>query len=324
MFDSILFVQLGSPASAHPKDVEQYLVDFLGDPHTLGNPPFFWKWLLKGIIAPRRAEKSAVKYREMILNSGLGEMPLIVHTRNFAQGISASIGAKIPVRFAFEFGSSPLIPEALQELSDLGCKNVRIVPLFPQRSLVTTVAVHDLTFAALRKFPNLKGEFIDGFARNPVWLESILQRILSIWDKKSAVVLSFHGTPEKWLKNGDPYLSECSAEWEWLCRKLKDVVPEARVLMSFQSRLGPVKWLGPYVSDVVQELGREGADVLVVCPSFTADNLETLHEIDVELRKKFLDAGGKNFVRVPCLNEDADWIRAFSQEIIRPDFGRNP
>lgn len=324
MFDSILFVQLGSPASALPEDVEQYLIDFLGDPHTLGNPPFFWKWLLKGIIAPRRAEKSAAKYLEMIEASGFSEMPLIVHTRNFAKGISAAVGPKIPVRFAFEFGSKPSIFEALQELSDLGCENVRIVPLFPQRSLVTTVAVHDLTFAALKKFPNLRGEFIDGFAMNSVWLEALLQKILSLWDKKSPVVLSFHGTPEKWIKNGDPYLGECTAEWNWLSERLGKISPDARVLMSFQSRLGPVKWLGPNVSDVVENLGAEGSDVLIVCPSFTADNLETLHEIDVDLRKKFLAAGGKNFVRVPCLNADAAWIEAFAREVIRPDFGKSP
>lgn len=116
MSDAILFVQLGSPSDASPQNVEKYLVDFLGDPHTLGNPPFFWKWLLRGIIAPRRSVKSAEKYRRMIDSAGLGEMPLIHYTRLFAERMSSEI-SRVPVRYAFEFGSKPSITDALAEFS---------------------------------------------------------------------------------------------------------------------------------------------------------------------------------------------------------------
>ncbi len=321
---AILFVQLGSPSDASPGSIEKYLVDFLGDRHTLGNPPFFWKWLLKGIIAPRRSVKSAEKYRRMIERSGLSEMPLIYYTRNFAEGVAREIGSEIPVRYAFEFGSKPSISDALEELSTLGATDVRVVPLFPQRSLVTTVAVHDLSLAAFKKFPGLQMHFADGFAMNRVWLSQILRGIQNVWDKKSAVVFSFHGTPDSWVRAGDPYRDECVSEFEFWKGELLKEVPGAKILLSFQSRLGPVKWLEPYSANVVEELGRARENVLIVCPSFTADNLETLYEVDVELRERFLSAGGGTFSRVSCPNVCADWMRGFAGEVVREDFGRNP
>lgn len=315
MSDAILFVQLGSPADASPENVEKYLVDFLGDPHTLGNPPFFWKWLLRFVIAPRRAAKSAEKYRLMMEREAFGEMPLIHHTRKFAEGVSAYF--RIPVRFAFEFGSRPSIGDSLSELSTLGVRNVCVVPLFPQRSLVTTVAVRDLALAAFRKFPNLTMRFVDGFAMKNFFLDEILRQILAVWDKKSSVVFSFHGTPLRWKLQGDPYADECLGEFEFWRKRLMEIVPDAKIAMSFQSRLGPVKWLGPYTAEVLEELGRRGESVLVVCPSFTADNLETLYEVDVELKRKFLALGGKRFERVPCPNVSPEWIRSFAGELAR-------
>ncbi len=316
MSDAILFVQLGSPSDASPRNVEKYLVDFLGDPHTLGNPPFFWNWLLRKIIAPKRSEKSAKKYRQMVDSAGLGEMPLIHYTRLFAEKMSAEI-SRVPVRYAFEFGSKPAIADALAEFSAQGLKDICVVPLFPQRSLVTTVAVRDLSRAAFQKFPNLKMRFVDGFAMKRFFLDEILREILDVWDRKSSVVFSFHGTPLRFERNGDPYAEECRSEFEFWRGKLLEIVPDAKVHLSFQSRLGPVKWLGPYSVRVLESLGRQGESVLFVCPSFTADNLETLYEVDVELKQKFLAAGGKSFMRVPCPNIRKEWIQEFATEIIR-------
>lgn len=316
MSDAILFVQLGSPSDASPQNVEKYLVDFLGDPHTLGNPPFFWKWLLRGIIAPRRSVKSAEKYRRMIDSAGLGEMPLIHYTRLFAGRMSSEI-SRVPVRYAFEFGSKPSITDALAEFSKQGLMEICVVPLFPQRSLVTTVAVRDLAKAAFRKFPSLKMRFFDGFAMKRFFLDEILREIQDVWNGKSAVVFSFHGTPLRFERNGDPYAEECRSEFEFWRGKLLEIVPDAKILLSFQSRLGPVKWLEPYSVRVIESLGRQGESVLLVCPSFTADNLETLYEVDVELKQKFFAAGGKKFERVPCPNVRPEWIREFAAEIAR-------
>lgn len=317
MLDAILLVQLGSPEDASPKSVEKYLVEFLGDRHTLGNPPFYWNWLLKHIIAPKRSLRSAKKYQELVERAGVGEMPLIYYTRRFAEGISREIGPEIPVRYAFEFGAKPSITDALQELEALGKKDIRVIPLYPQRSLVTTVAVRDLALAALKKFPKLRMHFVDGFPLNAIWLEETLQSVLECWDKKCPILFSFHGTPLKWAKNGDPYHLDCEAEVDWFRQKLSAMNPNVQVEISYQSRFGPVKWLGPFTSARAEEFGKEHQDLLVVCPSFTADNLETIHEIDVELQTIFKNAGGKTFTRVPCLNIRPSWVERFAKEIVR-------
>ncbi len=320
MFDAILFVQLGSPEDASPKSVEKYLVEFLGDRHTLGNPPFYWNWLLKHIIAPKRSLKSAKKYQNLVDRAGLGEMPLIYYTRLFAEGIAREIGPEIPVRFAFEFGAKPSIADALQEFEELGKKDVRVIPLYPQRSLVTTVAVRDLSQAAFQKFPRLRMHFVDGFPLNEVWLEETLQGILECWDKKCPVLFSFHGTPQKWAEKGDPYHLDCEAEVEWFRKKIQAENPEAEIRMTYQSRFGPVKWLGPLTSTCAEEIGKQHQDLLVVCPSFTADNLETIYEIDVELQDVFKNAGGGNFTRVPCLNIRPSWLERFAKEAVRENW----
>lgn len=317
MLDAILFVQLGSPEEATPESVKKYLVEFLGDWHTLGNPPFFWNALLKFIIAPRRSAKSAEKYRLMVENSGLGEMPLIYYTRRFSEEAAKIIGQEIPVRHAFEFGARPSIGDVLEEFNRLGKREICVVPLYPQRSLVTTVAVRDLAQDAFRRFPSQKMRFVEGFPMNRVWLEETLNNILLHWDKKCPVVFSFHGIPEKWERLGDPYRSDCERAFEWFQGKLKEVSAEAKTYKAYQSRFGKGKWLGPSAKEVLEDLGMRHEDVLVVCPSFTADNLETLYEADVELNALFKSAGGGRFVRIPCLNLNESWIRRFAEEILR-------
>ena len=319
MFDSILFVQLGSPEDASPKSVEKYLVEFLGDRHTLGNPPFYWNWLLRHIIAPKRSVKSAKKYQDLIDRAGVGEMPLLYYTRLFVKGIAQAVGSQIAVRYAFEFGAKPLIADALQELSDLGKKDIRVIPLYPQRSMVTTVAVYDLAKAAFEKYPELRMHFIDGFPQNEVWLEETLQEILKVWDKKCPIIFSFHGTPQNWVASGDPYSLDCEAEVDWFRRKLTAMNPDARIYITYQSRFGPVKWLGPYSTALAEEFGQKHDDLLVVCPSFMVDNLETIFEIDVELKDVFEKAGGKSFKRVPCLNANPHWVERFAKEVVRED-----
>ncbi len=321
MFDAILFVQLGSPENATPASVEKYLVEFLGDWHTLGNPPFFWKPLLKNIIAPKRSRKSAGKYRDMVDASGLGEMPLIHHTRNFAQGIAEAVGEEIPVRFAFEFGSRPSIADSLDDFCSMGKRNIRVIPLYPQRSLVTTVAVRDLALAAFKKFPSMRMHFVDGFPMNAVYLEETLKNVLNVWDGKCPVVFSFHGTPEKWVRQGDPYHLDCEREFSWFRSRLLRKNPGAEIFIAYQSRFGPVKWLGPFTRDVVARVGKSQKDVLIACPSFTADNLETLYEVDVELGNLFKASGGGRFLRVPCLNANRDWTARFAKEVLREDGG---
>ena len=320
MMDAILFVQLGSPADETPASVEKYLLEFLGDPHTLGNPPFFWNWLLRHIIAPKRAPKSALKYAEMVKCAGLGKMPLVYYTEKFSAEVGKILAEKYPqimVRHAFEFGTTPTISDALKEFAIAKKTQIYVVPLFPQRSLVTTVAVRDLVSQAAKNFPQLSLQFIEGFSQNLIWQNAILQSVFANWNQKAAIVFSFHGTPSAGAKNGDPYSRDCADAFEYFQKKIIEKFPHAEIFCSYQSRFGHGKWLGPFTSSVLQELAQKRKSVLLVCPSFTADNLETLYEVDVELRNEFIRAGGSEFFRVPCLNDNADWASHFANEIIR-------
>ncbi|MCK9182919.1 MAG: ferrochelatase [Fibrobacteraceae bacterium] len=310
MPDSILLVQLGSPKSAEPCDVKKYLIDFLGDPHTLGSPPFFWNPLLKYVIAPVRSKASAAKYRKMLESSRMSEMPLIAHTRAFAAGVGELLTHRMHVAFAFEYGSSPSIGEALDLLVSQGAKKIRVISLYPQRSDVTTGAAEALVREAAKKRPGLELEFMQGFSRKKVWINAIADSIRRFWNGKDKILLSFHGVQQKRIDAGDPYFLDVQES----ANAIGEIIG-VKPIVSFQSRFGFVKWLEPSTEDVLKKMGHDRGSVLIACPAFTVDNLETLYEVDVELKGKFFSWGGTSFVRIPCLNADPLWIRSFAEEI---------
>src|SRR5574344_1706767 len=168
-FDGLLLIQLGTPASASPAAVGKYLLEFLGDPHALGNPPFFWKPLLRFGIVPLRSRSSAAKYRAMLALSHSSEMPLLTHTKAFARGVAEKIGTRMKVSFAFQYGTGPSISEALGAFAEQGLKNLCVIPLYPQRSSATGGAAAALVRDAAKNFPDISLHFVDGFARPDAW-----------------------------------------------------------------------------------------------------------------------------------------------------------
>ncbi|NLG38949.1 MAG: ferrochelatase [Fibrobacter sp.] len=311
MKEGVLLLQLGSPKAYTTEAVKEYLLSFLGDPHTLGSPPFFWNPLLRYIIAPSRAKRSALKYKEMCEIQGVTEMPLITHTRNFVQGVQAKLKDRAFVRYAFQYGASPSIQEALDDFVKEGVKKVRVIPLYPQRSGATSVSALDQLKENRAKYPSLDFYACHGFADHPAWIENVVQTIKT-YDKDSSytILISWHGMPQKRIRLGDPYESDCQKSVLAIEQKLG-----RSVLVSYQSRFGVGKWLGPSTNDTLTELGKAGAKVIVVCPAFTVDNLETFHEIDIEAKKIFLNAGGQDWQRVPCLNASPKWITDFANHI---------
>lgn len=309
--EGVLLLQLGSPKSYATEDVKEYLLSFLGDSHTVGAPPFIWKPLLRYFIAPSRAAKSALKYQEMCEIQGVSEMPLITHTRNFMQGVQAKLKDRAFVRYAFQYGASPSFREALDDFVKEGVKTVRVIPLYPQRSRATSLAALDQLKEVQGLYPSLHFCACPGFAENPAWIENVAQSIKSYQkDSSYTILISWHGMPQKRIRLGDPYESDC--------QKSVSAIEQAlgrSVLVSYQSRFGTGKWLGPSTNDTLRELGKARAKVIVVCPAFTVDNLETLHEIDIEAKKIFLDAGGQDWQRVPCLNASSKWVTDFSNQL---------
>lgn len=310
-FDGLLLVQLGTPASATPAAVGKYLLEFLGDPHTLGNPPFFWKPLLRFGIVPLRSRSSAEKYRAMLNLSHSSEMPLLTYTRSFAQGVAEKIGTRMKTAFAFQYGSGPSVSEALDAFAEQGLKNLCVIPLYPQRSAATSGAAIALVRNAAEKYPDMNLHFVDGFANSDAWARNVADSIYGKWNEKDDIVLSWHGLPESRILAGDPYQADCEASAALIEKHLN-----TKVTCCYQSRFGFAKWIGPSTLDVLRGLGARHRNVVIATPAFTADNLETLYEVDAELKNEFLRAGGGSFTRVPCLNADPRWIRDFVDFII--------
>ena len=308
---AILLIQLGSPVKATPQALKDYLISFLGDPHTLGNPPFFWNALLRNIIAPLRAKASAKKYLEMLKAHQISEMPLITHTQNFSQGVQKELGPDTLVLHAFQHGAKPSIKDALDEFTKQGFHHIQTIPLYPQRSEATsTAAIHQLQ-TELEAYPHLKAQVAEAFFEHPAWVECISQSIQARHKANQQILISWHGMDQKRIDAGDFYESDCKKS----VLAIQKHIPST-ILVAYQSRFGFAKWLGPSTLSILKKLASQKASVLVVCPAFTVDNLETLHEIEIEAKDYFLKNGGRSFEMVPCLNADPKWVSVFSHKIL--------
>jgi ferrochelatase len=194
-----------------------------------------------------------------------------------------------------------------------GVTRVLIVPAYPQYSATTTASVFDAVYdwaKRTRTIPELR--FINRYHDEPGYIAALAMSIERYWKKNGRpdqLVMSFHGVPERTLHLGDPYHCECFKTARLLAAKLG--LDKDQFKLTFQSRLGRAKWLEPYTEPTLIEMGKAGVGrVDVVCPGFTSDCLETLEEINMEGRHAFLDAGGKEFHYIPCLNDDPEWISA--------------
>lgn len=314
----ILLVQLGSPEGLNLKKIGEYLYDFLGDPHTLGNPPPFWKLLLRFLIIPMSRKKSLAKYSRMFEANGFTEMPLVSISRSFLFRLRKEL-PNIPIELAYQYGCSPRLEESIQKFSALGVKEICVVPLYPQRSGVTSGAVFDQVKKAISK-TSFQGQVLaaDGFCYHKSWDREIAKSIQEKYSPSIPLVLSFHGVQEARIKQGDPYEKDCEASAK-LIGDLLGVKP----IIAYQSKYGKSKWIGPSLLSVLSELSSEHKKIVVATPAFTADNLETIYEIDEEAREYFESLGGKELVRVPCLNDSESWVKTFAHEIL-PELSYRP
>jgi ferrochelatase len=304
----LLLVNLGTPDAPDAPAVRRYLAQFLSDPRVVDLPRLLWLPVLYGVVLNTRPKKSAHAYQS-IWNHDIGEGPLKTITRRQAEKLAArGLDGKAPVivDYALRYGS-PSLPSRIEALMAKGCQRIVLLPLYPQYAASTSASVADDAFAALmrmRKQPALRigAPYYD----DPAYIEALaasVRRELAALDFEPEVVLaSFHGLPQAQVDRGDPYRGHCEATWRLLREALG--MSEDRLRLSFQSRFGPAKWIGPYTSDVVAELAQGGVKRLaIVAPGFSADCLETIEELGVEIRDLFLEKGGEKFARLPCLND---------------------
>jgi ferrochelatase len=271
--------------------VRAYLAEFLSDPRVVELPRWLWLPILHGIVLRRRPAESARKYAKIWTAEG---SPLAVHTARQAELLRTATG--LPVAYAMRYGE-PSIASALRKLPP----GPRVVPLYPQYALSTTESIRDVVGRDV--------QLVEQFHDHPGYIAALAALVS---DRPDVLVMSFHGLPQRAVERGDPYRDQCLRSAHLLASALG--LRPAQFRVTFQSRFGPAKWLQPYTSDVLAELGAARIRrVHVLCPGFVADCLETLEEIAIEGRKIFVDAGGGEFRALPCLNESPRWIEALAE-----------
>ena len=305
----ILLVNSGTPSSAAPRDVRRFLQRMLSDPRIIEAPRALWLPILYGLILPFRPRRSARKYRKIWSAAGSPLLDLSERLRTELIGkLAQRILAPLSVEIGMLYGD-PSVPEALTRLRTSGAQRILVVPLFPQYCGSTTGAVYDQVNAELRRWrwlPELR--FIAEYHDVPGYIDALRTSVTQHWEARGRtghLLMSFHGIPERYFHEGDPYFCKCQKTARLLADEL--MLRDDEWSVSFQSRFGLADWLKPYTSAVLTEMPRRGVhEVTVVCPGFSVDCLETLEENDMENRHAFLQAGGKRFEYVPALNASAE------------------
>jgi ferrochelatase len=307
----VLLAQLGTPDAPTPAALRRYLAQFLSDPRVVDANPLWWKPVLHGIVLRTRPKRSAAAYARIWTPEG---SPLLVHSRAQAAGVAARLGAGFHVELGTRLGE-PALRGALDRLVARGCRHVIVLPLFPQHSGATTGSVLDGIAEWAREKRGLPGfTFVRGFAEHPAWARAWAASVRRAGAEPSAerpLVVSYHGIPQRYAREGDPYPQECAATTEALVTALGADPQHVHVV--YQSKFGREPWLEPAAVEVLPRWAREGRrEVSIVPASFVADCLETLDELGNELAHAFRAAGGTRLNVVPCPNGSAEALDALA------------
>lgn len=317
----VLLVNLGTPDGTSYAPMRRYLAEFLSDSRVIEWPRWLWYPILYGIVLMRRPKKSGHAYAT-IWNNELNESPLRTFTR--AQGVKLAerlIGEeKVVVDWAMRYGK-PSIAERMDALREKGCERILVFPLYPQYSASTTATVNDKVCEYMQQQrwqPALRT--VPPYHDDPAYIDALavsIEKHLATLDFEPEVVLaSFHGIPQSYFKNGDPYHCHCAKTARLLRERLG--WDKNRLRITFQSRFGPEEWLQPYTDKTVEALAKSGTRRLAILnPGFVSDCLETLEEIAVQAGESFLENGGERFTHIPCLNASEEGMRVIETVVRR-------
>ncbi len=311
----VLLTNLGTPDAPTKQALRPYLKQFLSDPRVVEVPRLLWWFILNGIILNTRPKRSAAAYAEVWTERG---SPLLYHLQDQVAGVEDRLkemyGDNLLVRGAMRYGN-PSIPSVLQEMFDAGVQRLVVLPLYPQYAGPTTGSTFDdlaQDFQQRRWLPDLR--FIASYHDDPAYIAAIADSIRAHREAHGAadkLILSYHGSPKRYLLNGDPYHCQCHKTTRLVAEQLG--LQEGEYLTTFQSRFGREEWLKPYTDDTLKALPGEGVkSVQVVCPGFSADCLETIEEIGIENRDYFMAAGGERYEYIPCLNASESHVSALT------------
>jgi len=325
----VLLINLGSPDSTSVPDVRKYLREFLMDGRVI-DVPYPIRWCIINLaILPTRPAKSAEAYEKVWTKEG---SPLVITSRHVHEDLKRRLGDGIEVDLAMRY-QSPSIEEAITRLRDQGVTDLLVFPLFPHYAMSSfETAVVRAREVANEIAPAMVLKAVEPYYRDPEYISALVasasEHLKGSYDH---LLFSFHGLPERHLRKGDPTRSHCltvpncctspspahascyKAQCYATVREFvaKAGIPEGKYSVSFQSRLGSDPWIKPYTDLEFERLAGNGVKkLLVICPAFVSDCLETLEEIAMSGKETFVEAGGSEFELIPCMNEHPRWLEA--------------
>lgn len=327
MKSGLLIINLGTPEGLTKKEIRKFLREFLLDKYVIQIPLLFRLILVLGIIIPFRTTKTTSAYKKIWTKDG---SPLFIYQQSLKNKLQQYLGSNYKVALGFRY-TKPSLKEALHELQD--CKKIIILPLYPQYSSSTTQSSVEAAQKLINKLKiSAQLKIIKYFYQNESFLTAQANQIKPFIEKNDFILFSYHSVPENHL-----LIDTCKTLCKQQCNKLSKNysicyrnqciqttnkianllnLDKSRYTISFQSRLGRIKWISPYTDEILVNLRQQGIKKLAVtCPSFVSDCLETLEEINITLNQQWLNLGGQSLTLIPALNDNDNWVESIASII---------
>jgi ferrochelatase len=320
----VLLANLGTPDGHDYWSMRRYLNEFLSDKRVIDYPSWKWQPLLQTVILAKRPFTSGANYRK-IWDEARNESPLLTITKAQTLGLrerlAARLGDGVRVEFCMRYGN-PSTQSVVRRMVEDGCRRILFAPLYPHYAGATSATANDQFFRALMAETwQPTARVLDPYFEDPAYIAALASSVKRGWEgaeeEPELLLCSYHGMPRRYLMQGDPYHCQCQKT----TRLLREALgwDRTKVRTTFQSVFGPEEWLKPYTVEEVARLAKEeGVRRIAVCaPAFSADCIETLEEIQGEIREAFEHAGGRQFTYIPCLNDDPGHLDALEGAILR-------
>jgi len=317
----VILSNLGTPDNTDYWSMRRYLNEFLSDRRVIDYSPWLWQPLLQLIILTKRPFSSGEAYRG-IWNQEADESPLLTTTKAQAAKVAAEVQARygedVIVDFCMRYGN-PSTKSVIEKMKKQGCEKIVFFPLYPQYSAPTTATACDQAFRVLMQMnwqPSIRT--VSAYYDHPMYIEALAKSVERAYGglevRPDILVTSYHGVPQRYLMEGDPYHCQCQKTTRLLQERLG--WDKTEIKTTFQSKFGPEEWLQPYTVEEVARLAEGGKkNIAIMAPAFSSDCVETLEEINEEIKESFEEAGGEHFTYIPCLNDDDLHIEALSNVI---------
>ncbi|MEL6689575.1 MAG: ferrochelatase, partial [Pseudomonadota bacterium] len=318
----ILLANLGTPDNYDYWSMRRYLGEFLSDRRVIDYSPWIWQPLLQLVILSKRPFSSGAAYKS-IWNEEAGESPLMTITKaqtaKIKDQMEAEYGSQVMVDFCMRYGN-PSTKSKVREMIDAGCRKILFFPLYPHYAGATSATACDQFFRVLMEEKwQPPARVVEPYYEDPTYIDALAQSVerayAGLEKRPDILVCSYHGVPKRYLMEGDPYHCQCQKTTRLLKERLG--WEDTDIVTTFQSRFGPEEWLKPYTVEEVARLAEEEGkkNIAVMAPAFSADCIETLEEINEEIKESFEEAGGEHFTYIPCLNDDDAHIASLSKVI---------